>query len=154
MTIDPRSTEILLALGDLHVGTGKPDQAEISYKQALEISPENEAIYLKLATFYQLYSKWPEEEATLKKLAAVKPQDEKPLIYLGDFYNLLGERDKALASYQRATEINAGSTVARDKLISHYLDTGKTEEAAARVQDILKKNDKDLMGRYFDAGLR
>src|SRR6185503_9656427 len=154
LTIDPRSTEILIALGDLRVKTGKPDQAEVFYKQALEIAPENEAIYLMLASFYKHYSKWPEAEATMQKLAAAKPQDEKPQIYLGDFFTWLGQPDKALASYQRATEINAGSTVARDKLISHYLDTGKMSEAEAKVKDILEKNNKDLMGRFFDARIR
>ena len=154
LTIDPRSTEVLLALGDFRVTTGKPDQAEIIYKQALEIAPENEDIYLRLAGFYQRYGKWPEVEATLQKLASVKPQDEKPHIYLGDFFTWLGQRDKALASYQRATEINAGSTVARDKLISHYLDSGKVEEAEARTKAILGKNSRDLSGRFFDARIR
>src|SRR5437870_805379 len=154
LTIDPRSTEILVALGDFRVTTGKPDQAEISYKQALEITPENGDIYLKLASFYQRYSKWAEVEATMQKLAALKPQDEKPHIHLGDFFTWLGQRDKALASYQRATEVNPGSVIARDKLISHYLDTGKTSEAEAKVKDILAKNDKDLMGRFFDARMR
>ena len=154
LTIDPRSIEILLAIGDFRVTTGKPDQAEIIYKQALEIAPDNEDIYLRLASFYQRYSKWPEVEATLQKLAALKPQDEKPHIYLGDFFTWLGQRDKALASYQRATELNPGSTVARDKLISHYLDSGKVEEAEARTKVILEKNSKDLSGRFFDARIR
>jgi Tfp pilus assembly protein PilF len=74
LTIDPRSTEILVALGDFRVTTGKPDQAEIMYKQALEIAPDNEDIYLRLASFYQRDSKWAEVEATLQKLAALKPR--------------------------------------------------------------------------------
>jgi tetratricopeptide (TPR) repeat protein len=154
LTIDPRSTEISVTLGDFRVTTGKPDQAEIIYKQALEIAPENEDIYLRLAGFYQRDSKWAEVEATLEKLASVKPQDEKPHIYLGDFFTWLGQRDKALASYQRATELKPGSTVARDKLISHYLDSGKVEEAEARTKAILEKNSKDLSGRFFDARIR
>jgi tetratricopeptide (TPR) repeat protein len=109
---------------------------------------------LRLAGFYQRYGKWPEVEATLQKLAALKPQDEKPHIYLGDFFTWLGQRDKALASYQRATELKPGSIVARDKLISHYLDSGKVEEAAARTKAILEKNNKDLNGRFFDARIR
>jgi tetratricopeptide (TPR) repeat protein len=151
LTIDPRSTEILLTLGDLRVSTGKPDQAEVIYKQALEIAPENEVAYLRLAGFYQRYNKWPEVEATLQKLAAVKPQDEKPQIYLGDLFAWLGQPDMALASYLRATEINSNSINARDKLISHYLDSGRVQEAEARTRVILEKNPKDLSGRYFDA---
>src|SRR5262249_2708172 len=154
LAIDPRAPEILLALGDFRVTTGKPDQAEIIYKQALDITPDNEDIYLRLVSLYQRYSKWAEVEATLQKLAALKPQDEKPHIYLGDFFTWLGQRDKALASYQRATELNPGSMVARDKLISHYLDSGKVEEAEPRTRAILEKNSKDLSGRLFDARIR
>ena len=77
-----------------------------------------------------------------------------PHIRLGDFFSSIGQRDKALASYQRATEANHGSVIARDKLISHYLDTGKTGEAETKVTAILQKNNKDLMGRFFDARIR
>lgn len=153
LTIDPRSTEILLALGDFHVTTGKQDQAEILYKQALEIAPENEEMYLRLAGFYQHYGKWAEVEATLQKLAALKPQDEKPYIHMGDFFTSIGQHDKALASYLRATEVSPGSVIARDKLIVHYLDTGKTNEAEIKVKDIIEKNSRDLMGRFFNARL-
>jgi tetratricopeptide (TPR) repeat protein len=154
LTIDPRSSEILVALGDFRVITGMPDQAEIIYKQALEIAPQNEEIYLKLAGFYQRYGKWAEVETVLQKLAALKPQDEKPHIQLGDFFTWLGQRDKALVSYQRATEVSPDSIIAREKLIANYLDTGKTSEAEAKVKDILGKNNKDLMGRFFDARIR
>ena len=154
LTINPRSTKILLSLGDLRVTAGKPDQAEIIYKQALEIAPDDEQIYLKFVRFYQHVGKPEKIEATLQTLASIKPQDEKPHILLGDFYAWLGQPDKALVSYQRATQLNAASTVARDKLISHYLGTGKTSEAEAKVKDILEKDKKDLMGRFFDARIR
>ena len=151
LTIDPRSTEILVALGDFRVIIGKPDQAEIVYKQALDIAPQNEEIYLKLASVYQRNSNWAEVEASLQKLAALKPQSEKPHILLGDFFTWLGQQDKALVSYQRATEVSPSSIVARDKLISHYLDTGKVEDAEARTKAILEKNDRDLSRRFFEA---
>lgn len=153
LTIDPRSTEVLLALGDFHATTGTPDQAEIIYKHALAIAPEHEEIYLQLAGFYQRYGKWSEVEAALQKLAALKPQDEKPHIHMGDFFASIGQHDKALASYLRATEVHPGSVIARDKLIMHYLDTGKTNEAETKVKDIIGKNSADLMGRFFTARL-
>lgn len=154
LTIDPRSTEIMMALGDFRKTTGKLDQAEIIYKQALDIAPQNESIYLKLTDFYQRHNRLADAEATLQKLASSKPQDEMPHIRLGDFFTSIGQRDKALASYQRATEVNPTSLPARNKLIGHYLDMGKTAEAETRVKDILTKNDKDLMGRFFQARLQ
>jgi tetratricopeptide (TPR) repeat protein len=154
LTVEPRSPEILVALGDFYVTTGKPDQAEIIYKQVLDIAPDNDDIYLRLADFYQRSGKWAEVEAALQKLAARKPQNETPHILLGDFFTWLGQPDKALASYQHATAANPNSIIARGKLISHYIDTGKISEAEAKVKDILDKNDKDLMGRFFDARIR
>ena len=154
LTIDPRSIEILVALGDFRVTTGKPDQAESLYKQALDIAPQTDELYLKLAGFYQRYGKPAEVEATLQKLASIKPTDEKPHIHMGDFLASTGQHDKALASYLRAREVSPDSVIARDKLIVHYLDTGKMNEAEAKVKDILEKNSTDLMGRFFNARLQ
>ena len=151
LTINPRATKILLALGDLRVTTGKPDEAEIIYKQTLEIAPDDEQIYLKLVRFYQHVGKPQQMEATLQKLASIKPKDEKPQIYLGDLFTWLGQPDKALVSYLRATEINPTSTIARDKLISYYLDSGKIAEAEPKIKGILEKNSRDLVGRFFEA---
>ena len=134
--------------------TGKPDQAESMYREARDIAPDNGEMYLRLASFYQRYGKWAEVEAVLQKLAALKPQDEIPHIHLGDLFTGLGQRDKALASYQHATVVNPGSIIARDKLITSYLDSGKVEEAETRMMAILKINTKDLSGRFFDARIR
>jgi len=153
LSVDPRSTEIVLTMGDLHATTGKLDQAEVWYKRALETDPQNDQVYVHMVAFYQRAGKVAEVESTLTKLAGLKPEDEKPHILLGDFFTSLGQKDKALASYERATKVKPDSTMARDKLIGHYLDTGNTVEAETRVKDILAKNAKDLMGRFFDARL-
>jgi tetratricopeptide (TPR) repeat protein len=154
LTIDPQSIEILVALGDLRVTTGKLDQAQSFYTQALDIAPQTDDLYLKLAGFYQRYGRPGEAEDTLQKLVTIKPTDEKPHIYMGDFFASIGQHERARASYLRATEVNPDSIIARDKLIVHYLDTGKTDEAEAKVKDILGKNSTNLMGRFFNARLR
>lgn len=154
LTIDPHSIEILMALGELSAISYKPDQAETFYQRALEIGPENEEIYFKLSKFYQHTDKWARAEAVLQKLASIKPQDENPQILLGDYYTWLGQPEKALASYHRAVDYSPNSTVARDRLISHYLDNRKLDEGEARIKTILEKNGKDLSGRFFDARLR
>jgi tetratricopeptide (TPR) repeat protein len=154
LTVDSRSTDVMLALGDLRATTGKLDQAEIIYKKALETEPQNESIYLRLTDVYQRQNRLSDAEATLHKLASTKPQDETPHIRLGDFYMATGQPEKALASYQRGLEVKPASLAARDKLIGYYLDTAKTSEAEPRVKEILDKNEKDVMGRFFDARIR
>lgn len=154
LQVSPRSTDLLAALGDFRASTGKPDQAEHIFKQILDIEPANESAHLRLSELYLRHNRLADAEGILQKLAASKPQDEAPLLRMGDFYTATGQGDKALSSYQRAAELKPDSTIARDKLIGHYLDTGKTTEAESRVKDILAKNAKDLMGRFFDARLQ
>lgn len=153
LTIDPRSTEAILALGDFYIATGKPQQAESTYTRAVETAPQNQGAYIRLAGLYQRQNKVAEAEHILHKWAAANPLDESPQVHLGDLFTSIGQRDKALASYQRATELNASSPIARDKLISHYLETGNTTSAEIKVKEILDKNKSDLAGRFFNARL-
>ena len=153
LQVDPKSKDILVALADFYATTGNADQAEVFYNQALQVAPESDDAYIRLSAFYQSQNKWADAEGTLQKLATTKPKDEKPQIYLGDFFTWVGQPQKALSSYHRATELNPDSLVARDKLISHYLNTGKSSEAEPRVNEILKKNKNDLAGRFFNARL-
>ena len=154
LDIDPRSIETLVALGDFRAITGKLEQAEAAYKQALDIAPKDQNLYLRLAAFYQRTKQTAQGEALLQKLTTLDPKDEKPHIHLGDFYSATRQLDKALASYQRAAELNPSSLMARDKIITNLLDTGKTADAETRVNTILDKNGKDLMGRFFDARIK
>lgn len=151
LTANPQSTEIMLAMGDLHLSTGRPELAETSFRKVIETTPDSETAQLRLASFYQRRNQLAEAEATLQKWASGYPKNERPHIHLGDLFNWLGNRDKAIASYRQATELNASSVVARDKLISLYLDTGNLSEAEPKVKAILDKNSGDLIGRFFNA---
>ena len=154
VSVDPRSLKALLALADFYDLTGQPERADTRYNQALEAEPDNDVVYLKLAAHYQRHAKPADAEAILQKLVARKPQTDTPYIHLGDYFTSIGQPDKALANYRRATKITPASTTARDKLIAHYLDTGKIAEAETAVSAIREKNNRDLMGRFFEARLK
>ena len=153
LTINPRSLEIMLALGDFRDSTGKPDQAEAMYKQAIETASDNEALYLRLASHYQTHNRLTDAEATLLTLADRTPQSALPQIHLGDFFTTIGQLDKAFSSYIRAAEINPTSDIARDKLISHFLDMRKLSQAEPKIRTILAKDERAIMGRFFEARL-
>lgn len=154
LSVDPRSLLVLFALADFYNSTGQPERAETLYTQSIEAEPDNEAGYVKLAGHYQRLAKLPEGEAVLQKLAARKPQADTPQILLGDYFIFVGQTDKALDSYRRATKITPSSTNARDKLIAHYLDTGNIAEAEPLVNTLREKDSHDTMGRFFDARIR
>lgn len=153
LTANPSSLDLMLAMGDLHLSIGKPDQAESMFKRVIGIAPDNEPARLRLANLYQLTNKPTDAEAVLQQWAAAYPQDERPHLHLGDFFTSLGMQDKALAGYRQALQVNAASTIARDKLIALLLDLGKTDEAEPQIKSILAKNARDLSGRFFNARL-
>ena len=154
LSVDPHALPALLALADYYDVVGQSARAETHYQQAMEADPENEAVYLHLASHYQRHAKPVDAEATLQKLVARKPQADTPLIHLGDYFTALGQPEKALVNYRRATEVVPSSSTARDKLIGHYLDTGKVAEAEPLVNALRDKDKHDLMGRFFDARLK
>ncbi|CUQ67426.1 tetratricopeptide repeat protein [Candidatus Nitrospira inopinata] len=153
LTANPSSLDLMLAMGDLHLSTGKPDQAESMFKRVIGTAPDNEPARLRLANLYQLTNKPTDAEAVLQQWATAYPQDERPHLHLGDFFISLGMRDKALAGYRQALHVNASSAIARDKLIALLLDLGKTDEAEPQIKSILAKNARDLSGRFFNARL-
>src|SRR2546427_6791980 len=101
LTAEPGSTDARLALGDLRLLTGKRDAAEVEYKRALEVAPNNEALHLKLAGFYQLTRKWTEAGAADQNLAQQTPKDARPRILRAEFYKTPGQPAKALSTSLR-----------------------------------------------------
>ena len=149
LAADPGSLDLMAALGDFNLSIGKSDLAEASYKKVIDTAPENEVGQLRLAGFYQRINKPAEAEGVLQKWATAYPHNERPQINLGDFYSWIGNHEKALASYRHAEELNPKSTVARDKLITMYLDAGDLTAAEPKVKTILDQNPSDLSGRFF-----
>jgi tetratricopeptide (TPR) repeat protein len=153
LATNPSSLDLMLAMGDLHLSTGKPDQAESMFKRVIGIAPDNEPARLRLTNLYQLTNKLADAEAVLQQWASAYPRDERPLVYLGDFFLSLGMRDKALLNYRQALQANGSSAIARDKVISVLLDLGNVDEAEPQIKAILAKNARDLSGRFFNARL-
>jgi len=154
LTVNPRSSEIQIALGDLQLVQGKHNLAELEYKKAVELAPDKPQTNLKLAGIYILTKRFPEAEATYAKWAQVVPQDEHPLIAVGDYYQVIGQLDKARDSFQKAIARNPKSLEARDRLITFLIDTEKLDEAETRTKAILDENSKDISGRLFDGRLK
>lgn len=149
LTANPTSIDLMLALGDFHQSTGKPDLAEATFKQAIEAFSDNETVRLRLAGLYQRLNRVADAESVLQHWASTHPKNDRPHINLGDFYSWLGDRNKAIASYKRAEELAPASSIARDKLITTYLDAGNLADAEPKVTAILGQNPDDVSGRFF-----
>ncbi len=150
----PKSLEIILALGDIYLVTGKSEEAEAQYLKALEIDPDNEGLSLKLSRYYQFLRKWEKAEEILQQNVKKHPQSESAQIQLGDYYVYLGQREKASTHFQQALELKPDSEVAQEKVISYYLDSGKIEQAEPMIQAILDKDKKNLLGRVTKARVK
>ncbi|MDA0738723.1 MAG: tetratricopeptide repeat protein [Nitrospirae bacterium] len=150
----PKSVELILALGDISLVTGKADDAEAQYRKAIELDPENEALSIKLARFYQFLRKWEQAEETLLLNVKNHPQSDVAQVQMGEFYVYLGQRDKAITHFQQALDLKPESESAQEKIITYYLDGGQIEQAEPLIQAILEKDKKNLLGRVTNARVK
>ena len=90
LTRYPKSTELVVALGDLQLVQNKPKDAENFYRKARDLDPENGALSVKLAKFYQATQKWDAAEDVYNQLATRQPKSENPQLLPGRILYLHG----------------------------------------------------------------
>ena len=80
-------------------------------KRALEIDPDNAAYLDSLGWYYYRTDRFEDAEKELTKAAELtKPEDSEVYIHLGDTYAKLNNTDKAVASWQKAVDLNTNNT--------------------------------------------
>jgi tetratricopeptide (TPR) repeat protein len=153
-TLAPDSLNVVLSLADYYSLTNQSAQAQRSYERAIELSPMNETVYSKVAQFYQSTYQWSAAESALLKVVSLKPNSAKPQLLLGEFYVLTGKQDKAIEVFRHALELEPMSLAARNRLITGYLDAGRFAEAEEMIARILRRDENDADGRFFESRLK
>ena len=117
LKIDDKDPELYVALGDIQLAEGQPDQAAIQYKKALEVSPNDRGALTALARLDLADQDYTAAEASLRKLVESGGATAEVQLALGVAYKGLGQPDKALAAYDAAEKLNG-------RLAAVYLDRG------------------------------
>ena len=162
VTLEPKSIEDRLLLGQLYTVKHDTAKAEEQFKAAQEIEPASEEVVLNLA---RLYAESGDMKRSVELLEAVPVSDRTPKeeFALGGTYESLKQNKKAIAAYQRAVDMEPDNLEAVRALGSALLADGQFAEALKEFQMLSDADPEDVsaldriaeiqrrQGKYNDA---
>ena len=133
---------------------GRPAEAEVELKKAVELEPDNAAANRMLSLFYISQNRVDDAETPLIRLANRK--DERAMQTLSDLYIRTGRPDKAKSVLETLKETKGTRTFAATRLAQIDYAAGRTQEAHNAVAAELKgdQNNPELLSlqaRWFAA---
>ncbi len=138
----PAGISALVSLGNFYTVTGRNQDAENAYREALKREPKSTAAQYPLARLMLLTDRMPAAEQIYRTIAASaeKPGDR------GAFARFLmgtGQMDKGITELEQIVKRYPDDRLNRGLLATAYVQSGKSNQAIALVDDLLKKNSKD-----------
>lgn len=92
-------------LGKAYHALGKMAEAEVCYRQALELNPHYASAYNNLANLVREEGKLDEATACYRRALELQPEDVEVCNNLGNLLRALGKPDEAIACYERALQL-------------------------------------------------
>ena len=126
---DPRDFEAAYGLGNLYYDLGKRDEAEASYRKALEIKPDHLAALVNLGVVLNEGNKSASALEMFDAALKIAPNDILALCNKGQALYALKRYDEAVDLYQKAITIDSKSQMAHYWLGVAFADAGIYREA-------------------------
>jgi len=90
--------------GNLLAGEGKYDAAVKSYRQAIQMDPNNAEAYSLMGSALAQAGKYREAEEALRKAVALKPNFAEGYFHLGNFLKSQGKESEAQEAFSKARQ--------------------------------------------------
>ena len=143
----PKDAEPHLSAGLLLEKQNKFADAELEYKQALQIDPSSMDAVIGLANIYMRRKQFPEAEAQLRKIGAAHPNQAALHIQLARVLAAQGKNDEAIAEFEMGLRggdlAKSGLTDPQRELADLYYAAGKNDQAEAAYRALLAKQPSD-----------
>lgn len=123
-------------LSDVFLNSNNSSKALLTAKTALDLFPENEEVLMKTANVQMILKQNQESIFTINELLRIKPNSPKAYFLLGLNFRGLGDEQRAINSFQTATEMD-------NSMVDAWIILGKIFEA--------KK--QPIAERYFSAAV-
>jgi tetratricopeptide (TPR) repeat protein len=135
VSLQPRSVEDHMVLGQLYTVKHQPDKAEAEFKTAQSIEPESEEVVINLA---RLYAESGNMNQAVAAVTAVPEDARTPKMEftLGALYDQMKQPKDAIAAYQRAEDMDPGDLQTMDALAQAMLGNGQLDEALKEYKAI------------------
>lgn len=140
--LDPNSTESRLLLGRLYTLNHDSTHAEEQFKAAQKIDPDSEDVVLNIAG---LYSEQGDNKRAIQVLTALPDNDQsaKTLYALGQTYDQIKDNKNALASYQKAFDLEPDNLDVERALAQAQLTDGQDDAALKSFKDVAAGDPSD-----------
>jgi len=106
------------------------DDAETSFREAIELEPTERTGYERLARFYAATNRTAKTVEVYEKALELGPDDARFHHYLGMLYELRGDSQRAVARYEDAIRLDPDLAEAKNNLAYIYADQGMNLDRA------------------------
>lgn len=139
-------------LGWFYREKGDYEKAEVVFKEAIELNPEDNGAYRALERCYWDQGKYDMTEEMYKKAVELNPNNDSLYVGLGICYKDQMRFDESEEMFRRAVEINPENDIACFELGRCYNGPGNYSKAAAlleRAIEISPNNDRAFVALGF-----
>lgn len=142
VTLDPKSVEDRMVLGQLFTVKHQTEKAEEQFKAAQDLDPDSEEVVLNLS---RLYAENGDMAHAAKVIENVPESERTPKMEfaLGAVYDQLKRRKDAVAAYKRAADMDPEDARTLGALAQALLNDGQLEEALKVYNQIATADPED-----------
>ena len=133
LAINPRYFDALTACAVILDNLGQKDEAQVYFKKALVIEPENKYLRINNARSLATGGKIPEAIKVYNRLIQDYPQEFILYQYLGIAYGVAGDYDNSIKTLKQAINLNPTPTAYYNLGVA-YKETGKIAEAIRALE--------------------
>ena len=152
IALDDRLPESHLALGQLLLLTGKPKEAVVEFRKALERQAQSADATLPLADALARAGAPAEAEAAYREAIALNPEYWAGYSRLGNFFYQRGDMSKALELFRTAAAKNPSSSRGESNVGAALLRLGRLDEAEAAFRKAVELAPKPDALSYSNLG--
>jgi len=138
----PKSTDAVVILGRFYAGQNRSAEAEQQFQKALAMDPTHAAALLNLAMLQYKLGRKPDAEQNFKRLSASANKNYNAVY--GNFLFQENRQNEAITEFERLATQDPDNRTARSRLVAAYEVMNRVPDAQKILNDVLKKNPKDM----------
>jgi tetratricopeptide (TPR) repeat protein len=141
--------DVLGLLGELFRANNQPEQAIAAFRRGIDLYPEEERLYIGLAALCSYYSSVDLALEIVEIGLRNLPASSRLYAMHGVLQSQIGQRDKAAADFERASDLSPGERIGRTGLALALLREGRFDDLIREAREQLKKQPQDAASLFM-----
>lgn len=138
LDLDPHAPDVFVILGELHVSTGRSDDAIHAFQQAIELRPDHAEAWSGIGRAYLRANRYADAEEACRRVVALRPNDWIGYNRLGIVFFRQGRFADAVEPWRMVTRLAPANSIGHSNLAGAYFNTDRWDEADAEYRRSLE----------------